>query len=587
MLEIASCTPDKIDDLIELGQRDHIKSTAILLDTSVLGIAVLNQNGEMISCTEEFGADGSEKYIDPEFAQQSLLRARGLFDPATSMVYIPTTMLDVWAWPQAITQAVRAPDAVAVFTERLNQPGAIRKACFALGLRNVHHKVIEATIDQGTIKAAAHQLDISHQRARAIIAEALAATQCSTIQELVSTIAAQAFGVIPKDNASVDELLRDIWGVTERQASLAILISEGHTRAAAAQFLGLSQAVVKKEMSALYQGLGINSAPELATRLAAARLFAYLKLSSKITGEIGDFSMEPLEIMFASDGRRIAFSDYGPKDGFPVFFIHSSMTSRFVPLSIRRALMHRGFRIISIDRPGFGLTSKAHWNQFEQAAKDFCLVQDHIGAKSALALSRGGAQFLLALARHRPDALVGAVVVNPDPATIASDKRMGPLGAVKEYFLRSPFMISTFATITAKALNPERVRYWLRKSLASSSSDLKAAMSTEVANDYWRSVRGFSIGQLDGYIAEQIELAVSADHILNKPQWPWTFVIGAQDVLHDPNATADYWQNLVSESELIFVEDGGRLLAFTHAPFIADALLNLRDRKMGCTENSI
>lgn len=580
ILELSLISPHKVDEIIEKAGLNQIKSTEILLNNSATGIAVLDQSGKMISCTDEFDKDGSEKRIDPELGQQALLRAKAVFDPIASMLYVPTAMLGIWAWPHPLAQAISVPDSVAVFTERLNQHDVILKACISLGLRDIHCRIIVATIDHGTIKAAAHQLDISHQRARAIVSEALAVTQRSNIQELITLISEQNLGIIANNHAAVDELLCKIWAVTERQARLAILISQGYSRSVAAKFLGLSQAVVKKEMSALYQGLGIKSAPELAARVAVARLFAGFKLSKKISGEINNLSEESLQIIFSSGGRRIAYSDYGPKNGFPVFFIHSSMTSRAVPRTIRNALIDRGFRIISIDRPGFGLTAKADWNQFEQAAKDFCLIQDRTHTKPALALSRGGAQFLLALARHRPDALLAAVVVNPDPVSAFSKKREGPLGAVKEYFLQSPLMISAFAAITGKILTPKLMNYWLKKSLSSSEADSKALLNNEIVEDYWESIKSFSVGLTDGYVAEQIEIATNFDKYNNESAWHWNFIIGLQDALHDPNEAAEYWKKLIPSSNVKIVHDGGRLLAFTHAKEISETLLSIQADKL-------
>ncbi len=575
-LNSPSDNSEKLDIFIEKSGDIFSESLPIFIEGNVLGIAVVDKFGYLISSTKEFILDESEKNIDFEYVSKSLFSSSSCFDPLTSMIYVPSSIINIWNWPRDFSEYKKVQDSVIIFTERLSKYGSISKICYKLGLKDSHHRLINSVILKGTIKLAAKHIGISHQRARAIVSEALYMTNNSNIQQLITMIYLNALGINKKENVKLSKFLCESWGITERQANLAILIADGYSRTAAAKFLNLSQAVVKKEMSALFRDLGINSAAELSVHLGSLRFQTKFENSKRVFGEVCNNNDEPIQLEYDAHGRQIAYSDYGPADGFPVFFIHSSMTSRFVPRAVRRSLQNRGFRVISIDRPGFGLTSKSNWNQFEQAARDFCLIQDRLRAKPALALARGGAQFLLALARERHDALGGVVVVNPDPASVKSDKRLGPLGAVKEYFLRSPFMISAFAKITAKYLSPERVKYWMKKSFEFSESDSKALFSHEICEDYWECVKSFSAGYIDGYIAEQIELATNNDVLLKNSSCSWLFMIGSEDVLHDPSSTAKYWQNTVPGSQAKIIKNAGRLLAFTHSEIIADALSKLR-----------
>src|SRR5262245_42519005 len=57
------------------------------------------------------------------------------------------------------------------------------------------------------------------------------------------------------------------------------------------------------------------------------------------------------------DGRRLGFAEWGAADGWPVFLFHGTPGSRLTrhpdePLT--RAL---GARLITIDRPGYGLST--------------------------------------------------------------------------------------------------------------------------------------------------------------------------------------------------------------------------------------
>src|ERR1700761_1137663 len=61
------------------------------------------------------------------------------------------------------------------------------------------------------------------------------------------------------------------------------------------------------------------------------------------------------------DGRVLGYAEYGLPTGFPIFFFHGFPASRLEGFPFDRMARRRGLRIISLDRPGFGLsTFQAH-----------------------------------------------------------------------------------------------------------------------------------------------------------------------------------------------------------------------------------
>ena len=56
-----------------------------------------------------------------------------------------------------------------------------------------------------------------------------------------------------------------------------------------------------------------------------------------------------------SDGRKLAYAEYGKSDGYPIFYFHGSPASRLEPLILGEQVLERsGLRIIAPDRPGMG-----------------------------------------------------------------------------------------------------------------------------------------------------------------------------------------------------------------------------------------
>lgn len=57
------------------------------------------------------------------------------------------------------------------------------------------------------------------------------------------------------------------------------------------------------------------------------------------------------------DGRKLGYAEYGPRNGRPLLCFHGYPSSRLEAEPLAAAATARGIRILSIDRPGFGLSS--------------------------------------------------------------------------------------------------------------------------------------------------------------------------------------------------------------------------------------
>ncbi|MFJ7932186.1 alpha/beta fold hydrolase [Peribacillus sp. NPDC096448] len=67
--------------------------------------------------------------------------------------------------------------------------------------------------------------------------------------------------------------------------------------------------------------------------------------------------MEPNgQILQLNDGRKLGYIQYGKKDGIPIFLFHGTPGSRIWFLDDDEVSNSLGIRLISIDRPGYGLS---------------------------------------------------------------------------------------------------------------------------------------------------------------------------------------------------------------------------------------
>jgi len=105
-----------------------------------------------------------------------------------------------------------------------------------------------------------------------------------------------------------------------------------------------------------------------------------------------------------SDGRNIAYQEYGDREGHPVFFFHGWIGSRldFGPNDdIAREL---GMRVIAVDRPGCGSSD------FQQDRR--LLVADALGfGEFAICGHSFGGPYVAACAHQLPDRVTSAAIV--------------------------------------------------------------------------------------------------------------------------------------------------------------------------------
>jgi pimeloyl-ACP methyl ester carboxylesterase len=118
-------------------------------------------------------------------------------------------------------------------------------------------------------------------------------------------------------------------------------------------------------------------------------------------------------ILRLRDGRALGYAQYGDPGGPPIFFFHGSPGSRIQrhpDASIAREL---GARIITMDRPGYGLSDFQPARTLLDWPADVAQLADALGIDhfAAIGLS-GGGPYLLACAYAMPDRLCSAIVVS-------------------------------------------------------------------------------------------------------------------------------------------------------------------------------
>jgi len=561
-----------VDALTLAPQGGHLA----VLRAQSLCAAVYDSGDSLILATPAWQA--AELTADPE-----TLRAMPAGQPvvlgdselAPLLLWADSTTARGWTLPAAVQAALDAPEAAMLVLAvlPLAAEAALEAAGRALGLTGLQRRVLAAVLKTGSIRSAATSCGIAYDTARSAVSDAMARVGVPRLPALLNRLTLLVLGIWPDDgDADQAGLLADMLGLSQRQAGLALALALGQTRAEAAAAIGVSEAVAKKEIDQIFIITGVSSAPALVRRLAEARALAML---SGVAGGVvwADEGLAPLRFVARSDGSRIALSDHGPAAAPPVLVAHSSMTTRHVAGPLLRALQRAGYRVLAIDRPGFGMSDMVTApSPFTAAVDDLALVLDALKIDRIAMVTRGAAQFAVTAGRRMPERLDRVVLVNPDPPSQVSGDPGGVVAVIKTLFWKNPTMVAGFARLLASQYTPGKAEAIIRRTVEASPPDRAFMADPKNVAEYYRASRTVTTGRYQGYVAEQVAFATIAEDAPLPGTGGWTVLQGAVDLIHDPAAVADYWRGVLPDAAHVTVAGAGRFLAMTHTDAILAAL---------------
>jgi len=490
------------------------------------------------------------------------------------VAFAPVAAASQWRLPAAARAALVRTGASSLLLTAgsWRAEGALEETCAAYGVTPGQARLVAALVREGDLRTAADSIGITYATARTLTADAMARMGVRKLTALITRVIHHTFGVLPSDHQAED-LLEDLWGLNARQAALAMAVAQGAGRAEAARSLGMSEALAKKELANIFLSAGVSNAGALSRRVADA-----MSLSTLVKATHGDVvgspeTLEPTAFAARPDGGVIAYSDYGPKGGRPVLIVHTNFSSRHAPTRLIEMLQRAGRRPLAIDRPGFGLTDgPGAIDAADQAIDDLALVMGRLKIDRADLVVRGGFRFVRRLVTTRPD-LAGRIVMTSVPPVNADARRR----ATFYYFVQSiarrrPHLIRELARMSGRLFPISDLRRHLIDALKGSTADLAAIEDARNFADYWRGLRTFCAGRVEGFIAEQ---AIQA---FNPPPEPlddarhWTVMTGAQDPLYDLDEADAAWARILPGARFVRLADAGRLLVFSHPEAVAKAL---------------
>jgi pimeloyl-ACP methyl ester carboxylesterase len=137
-----------------------------------------------------------------------------------------------------------------------------------------------------------------------------------------------------------------------------------------------------------------------------------------------------------ADGRRLGYAEFGDPDGDVILWFHGTPGARLqVPPEIAAEGSARGFRVITLERPGNGASTPHLYGRVRDFAADVAAFADAVGiGEFAVVGLSGGGPYVLACAHELPERVRAAAVlgglgpVRGDDAADSYTKLLGLAG---------------------------------------------------------------------------------------------------------------------------------------------------------------
>lgn len=188
------------------------------------------------------------------------------------------------------------------------------------------------------------------------------------------------------------------------------------------------------------------------------------------------------------DGRNLGYAEYGDRHGTPLFFFHGWPSSRLQAKVLDKEAKKRNIRVISPDRPGYGLSDFAPKRTLLDWADDVIELANSLQMKKfAVVGVSGGGPYAAVCAYKIPSRLTKVGIVVGLAPTDIEGVLMGMATVNKiawRNYHRFPFLMqlsSTLAFLQARKFLPETLNLSYR-----AKADQEILKSQEVKNDMAR-----------------------------------------------------------------------------------------------------
>lgn len=268
------------------------------------------------------------------------------------------------------------------------------------------------------------------------------------------------------------------------------------------------------------------------------------------------------------DKRKLGFAEYGSENGFPIVYCHGSQSSRLEMHSDLSFVFENHLRIITIDRPGHGLSDFNPSGSILSFARDVKELTEHleIDKFSVMGMS-AGCPFALGISYLFPENVYKISIISGfAPYNKESKKYLSKQVKIMLSLAHSfPFLLKLLLNVQTKTLNknPKKALQGFLKIMSPPDQEILKNESVMgiIERMFKEAFRNGSKGvsyEISNLLTKEWNFNLSDIKV------PVTFWQGEKDN-NVPFEWAELMANKINRSKLKKFPDEGHLIIFQHA----------------------
>ncbi len=269
-----------------------------------------------------------------------------------------------------------------------------------------------------------------------------------------------------------------------------------------------------------------------------------------------------------NDQRKLGYAEYGVSSGYPIIYCHGSQSSRLEMHYDLSFALQNDLRILTIDRPGHGLSDHNPKGDILSFANDVRELTIQLGLdRYSVAGMSAGAPFALGLAYSMPEKINKVAIISGFAPYTADSKQYLTkevrvmLGLAKSF----PFLLRLLLKVQSKQLmkNPQKALANFLKIMSEPDQEIlkKDSVLNIIEAMFKEAFKNGSNG-----VAHEITKILVRDwgFHMQDIKVPVTFWQGMKDT-NVPYQWAELMHDKIENATINRFEDEGHLIIFQHA----------------------
>lgn len=333
----------------------------------------------------------------------------------------------------------------------------------------------------------------------------------------------------------------EAFSLTAAEVRLVGHLTGGASLKETSEALNVSVHTVRNQLSSIFEKTGINRQTHLVRALAALATVSMAPAAVAPRKAEAGAGAPAVQIIRLSDGRRLAFREYGVADGRPVLVFHAGVGASLLPPETDARCRELGLRLVAPDRPGIGRSDPRPDYSIEGVADDLAqlAIELNLGPVQLCSYT-SGSRFALAAAERLGDAVSRILMLSPrPPQTAQAAASPSPMVAFQGRMMSHPWLAEQVFAVMRLRLSRRIISQMMRAS-ALGAGDIAYLSAHPDATDQMTEALREALAVTARGTADELRHAGAAIRPGRHLRAPITVWQGAEDTYASP-AEVEAW----------------------------------------------